>query len=52
MLLITIKQQDLLRDGQNIPDSIAYFTRVYMICLRSWHWIAHRPAGNDSAQLY
>ena len=24
-----IKQQDLLRDGKNISDSIAYFTRVY-----------------------
>ena len=33
MLLIKIKQQDLLRDGKNISDSIAYFTRVYMICL-------------------
>ena len=29
MLLIKIKQQD----GKNIPDSIAYFTRVCMICL-------------------
>ena len=33
MLLIKIKQQDLLRDGKNISNSIAYFTRVYMICL-------------------
>ena len=33
MLLITIKQQDLLHDGGNISDLIAYFTRVYMICL-------------------
>ena len=29
MLLIRIKQQDLLHDGKNISDSIA---RVYMIC--------------------
>ena len=28
-----IKQQDLLDDGKNIFDSIACFTRVYMICL-------------------
>ena len=27
-----IKQPDLLNDGKNISDSIAYFTRVYMIC--------------------
>ena len=33
MLLIKIKQQDLLRDCKNISDSIAYFTRVYMTCL-------------------
>ena len=33
MLLIKIEQQDLLRDGKNISDSIAYYTRVYMICL-------------------
>ena len=33
MVLIKIKQQDFLRDGKNISDSIAYFTRVYMICL-------------------
>ena len=33
MLLIKIKQQDLLHDGKIISDSIAYFTRVYMICL-------------------
>ena len=29
MLLIKIKQQDLLHDGKSISDSIAYFTRVY-----------------------
>ena len=28
-----IKQQYLLRDGKNIFDSIAYFMRVFMICL-------------------
>ena len=33
MLLIKIKQQDLLRDRKNISDSIAYFTRAYVICL-------------------
>ena len=33
MFLIKIKQQDLLHDGKNISDSVAYFTRVYMICL-------------------
>ena len=33
MLLTKTKQQDLLRDGKNISDSIAYLTRVYMICL-------------------
>ena len=33
MLLIKIKQQDLLHDGKNTSDSIVYFTRVYMICL-------------------
>ena len=27
------KQQDLLLDSKDISDSIAYFTRVYMICL-------------------
>ena len=35
MPLIKIKQQDLLRDGKNISDSIAYFTRVYMICFNN-----------------
>ena len=25
MLLIKIKQQDLLRDGENVSDSVAYF---------------------------
>ena len=29
MLLIKIKQQDLLLDRKNFSDSIAYFTRVY-----------------------
>ena len=33
MILIKIKQQDLLHDGKNISDSTAYFTKVYMICL-------------------
>ena len=33
MLLIKIKRQDLLHDGKNISDLIAYFTRVYMNCL-------------------
>ena len=33
MLLIKIKQEDLLLDGKRISDSIAYFTGVYMICL-------------------
>ena len=33
MLLIKIKQQDLLHHGKNISDSIAYFTIVYIICL-------------------
>ena len=33
MLQIKIRQLDLLPDGKNISDSIAYFTRVYMICL-------------------
>ena len=33
MLLIKIKQQDLLRVGKDTSDSIAYFTTVYMICL-------------------
>ena len=28
MLLIKIKQQNLLRNGKNISDSIAYFTRA------------------------
>ena len=32
-LSIKIKQQDSLRDGKNISDSIASFTRLYMICL-------------------
>ena len=32
MFLIKIKQQDLLHDGKNISDSVAYFTIVYMIC--------------------
>ena len=31
MVLITIKQQNLLHHGKNISDSIAYFTRIYMI---------------------
>ena len=31
--MIKIEQQDSLRDGKNISDSIAYFTRVYTICL-------------------
>ena len=31
MLLIKIKQQDLLRDGKNISDSVAYFmSREYI----------------------
>ena len=34
MLLIKIKQRDLLHDGKNISDSIAYFTRKHMICLK------------------
>ena len=29
MLFLKIKEQDLLHDGKNICDSIAYFTRVY-----------------------
>ena len=33
MLLIKIKEQNLLHDGKHISDSIAYFTRGYMICL-------------------
>ena len=33
MLLIKIKQQDLLHDSKNISDSITCFTKVYMICL-------------------
>ena len=33
MLLIKIKQQDFLQFGKIISDSIAYFMRVYMICL-------------------
>ena len=33
MLLIKIKQQDSLHYGKNLSDSIAYFTRVDMICL-------------------
>ena len=34
MLLIKIKQPDLLRDGKTfLIHEIAYFTRVYMICL-------------------
>ena len=33
MLLIEIKQQDLLSDGKNISDLIAYYTSKYMICL-------------------
>ena len=33
MLLIKIKQQDLLHDRKNISDSTAYHTRVYKICL-------------------
>ena len=31
MLLIKIKEQDFLRDGENISDSIAYVTRVYTV---------------------
>ena len=31
--MIKIKQQNSLRDGKNISDSLAYFTRVYTICL-------------------
>ena len=31
MLFVKIKQQDLLYDIKNISDSIAYFTRVYVI---------------------
>ena len=30
MLLIKIKQQDLLRDGKNISDSTAYILREYI----------------------
>ena len=33
MLLIKIKQQDLLPDDENISDSTAHFMRVHMICL-------------------
>ena len=33
MHLVKIKQQDLLLDGKDISYSIAYFTRVYMVCL-------------------
>ena len=33
MVLIKIEPQDLLHDGKSISDSIAYFGRVYMICL-------------------
>ena len=33
MLLIKIKRQGLLHYRKNISDSIAYLTRVYMICL-------------------
>ena len=33
MLLIKMKQQDLLCDGKNISDSIAYSMRVCMTCL-------------------
>ena len=33
MLCINIKQQDLLPDGKDISDSIAYITRKCMICL-------------------
>ena len=31
MLFVKIKQQDLLYDIKNIPGSIAYFTRAYVI---------------------
>ena len=31
MLFVEIKQQDLLYDIKNIPGSIAYFTRAYVI---------------------
>ena len=34
MLFIKMKQQDFLRDGKNISDSIAYFTRVYFYRIR------------------
>ena len=33
MLLIKIKQHDLLPDNENIFDSNAYFMRVYTICV-------------------
>ena len=47
MLLIKIKQQDLLPDGKNISDSIAYFTRLYMICLcLSEFQLGTSPLGN------
>ena len=35
MLLIKIKQQDLLPDGKNISDSIAYL-REYTGCLKKF----------------
>ena len=35
MPLIKIKQ-DLLHDGRNISDLIAYFTRVYTGCLKKF----------------
>ena len=31
MLFVKIKQQDLLYDIKNIPGSIAYFTRAYVV---------------------
>ena len=52
MLFIKIKQQDLSHDGKNVSDSIAYFTRVYMICLRSRVRTEVRPMENDSTRLY
>ena len=43
LLLINIKQPDLLPDGKNISDSIAHFTRVYRVSQK----ICYNP-GNST----
>ena len=62
MLLIKIKQQDLLPDSENISDSNAYLRDyMYMICLifprterknSDWSIVAGKPPLIDQSQGY